>query len=263
MTWPSTILHKNRRILRFGLAIILLVLTAVSPDLIRTSLGNFSSLLFIRPFSELKNYLVGLQNVATENVRLKSLIAESSLQLNILNEIKRENQRLREFLGFEPPVNYGLVPVKIVAIQANGHPLAAVINKGQKASISVDQPVVNRFGLVGKVKEVMPDFATVALLTDPSNAVSGRVAESRQIGIVRFSPERGMYFDDLPADAEIKPGDLIVSSGLGGIYPAGLAVAIVDSVSVRKGDILKMVRLSPTVDFFSIDELYVLISGNL
>jgi rod shape-determining protein MreC len=105
----------------------------------------------------------------------------------------------------------------------------------------------------------MSHTATVQLLTDPGNAVSGRVAESRQIGVVKFSPERGMMFDNLPGDAEIEKGDLIISSGLGGIYPAGLAVAVVDSVYPNVGDILKAVRLKPTVDFAEIDELYVLV----
>lgn len=261
MTWFSTVFYKNRRILSFGLAVVVFALTIFSPNYIRPLLGNISSTLFFHPFSELKSYIIDLQNVAAENRHLKSSLADASLQLSLLAEARRENQRLREFLGFEPPENARVVPVKIVLLLQNIYPVAAVINKGSRDSILVDQPVINRFGLVGKIKEIMPGYATVALLTDPSNAVSGRVAESRQIGIVRFSPDKGMYFDNLPADVNIVPGDMIISSGLGGVYPAGLSVAIVDSVKARKGDIMKKVWLRPSVNFFEIDELYVLISG--
>lgn len=260
MTWLMTIFRKNRHLFSFGLVIILFVSINISPDRVRPLLANVSSTLFFRPFFELKAYMLDLQHVADENRRLRSTVAEFTLQLSALSEAKRENERLREFLGFDPPENFRVVPVKIVSLTQDVYPVAALVNKGRKDSVSIDQPVINRFGLVGKVTEIMPDFATVALLTDPSNAVSGRLAESRQIGIVRFSPSEGMYLDNLPADADAKPGDLVITSGLGGIYPAGLSVAIVDSAMARKGEILKKVWLKPTVNFFEIDELYVLVS---
>ena len=106
----------------------------------------------------------------------------------------------------------------------------------------------------------MPDFSTVALLTDPSNPVSARIADSRQIGIVRFSPDIGMYFDNLPADAEIEKDALVITSGLGGVYPVGLTVATVDTAFAIRGEIKKTVRLIPAVNFYEIDELCVLIS---
>ncbi|UCD16739.1 MAG: rod shape-determining protein MreC [Candidatus Zixiibacteriota bacterium] len=259
MTWTSTILRKNRRVLGFSVALMLFLLVTFSGQLVRPFIGNLSSAVFLYPFSELKNYIFTLENVAEENRRLKNALVESSLRLSALAEAKRENQRLREFLGFEPPENFRVVPVKIVGLIQHVYPVAAVVNKGANDSLAVNQPVINRFGLVGRIKEVMPDFATVQLLTDPSGAISGRIAESRQFGIVRFSPEKGMYFDNLPADAEIKKGDLIISSGLGGVYPAGLSVGQVDSVLAPKGEILKQVWLKPAVNMYEIDELYVLI----
>jgi rod shape-determining protein MreC len=260
MTLISTIFSRNRRFFYFGLTAVAFLIIVFSPFHIRSTLADISATVFYYPFAELKNYVMELQGVAQENRRLKSELAEKSQQLSVLLEAKRENQRLREFLGFESREGFRVVPVKIVSLQQNIYPVAALINKGRKDSIKVDLPVVNRFGLVGRITEVMPDYSTVALLTDPSSSVSGRIADSRQFGIVRFSPARGMFLDNLPADADVSPGDLIITSGLGGIYPAGLSVAIVDSVSAGKGDIMKTVLLKPTVDFFEIDELYVLTS---
>jgi rod shape-determining protein MreC len=260
MAWFSTIFSRNRRLVSLILAAAFFALVAFSPGRFRPLVGNVFATLFFYPFSELKDYVNELREVAEENRHLKLLVTESSLQLRAQAEARRENERLREFLGFESPENFRVVPVKIVSLRQNKYPVSAVINKGSNDSILVDQSVINRFGLVGKITEVMPDFATVALLTDPSNPVSGRVADSRHIGIVRFSLKNGMFFDNLPADASIAAGDVIITSGLGGVYPAGLSVALVDSAGASRGDIMKTVRLRPTVNFFEIDELYVLIS---
>ncbi len=260
MTSISTVFYKNRRAINLGLAAIVFLSVTLSPNKIRPILGNVSITIFYYFFSELQNYRYNLEEVLEENRHLRFLVTQNALQMNALSEARRENQRLREFLGFEPPEHFRLVPVKIVTLLHDVHPVAAVINKGGDVSIQKNQPVINRFGLVGKIKEVMPEFATVSLITDPSNAVSGRIAESRQIGIVRFSPAVGMYLDNLPADARVEKGNLIITSGLGGVYPAGLTVAVVDTAFAQKGDIMKNVRLKPAVNFLEIDELYVLVS---
>jgi rod shape-determining protein MreC len=261
MAWTSTIFHKNRRSLSFILAAIIFLLVTISGSEFRPFLGNLSSTLIYSPFFKLKNYIEGLRNVSEENQSLKNQMAQLVLQLGQFREIKRENQRLKEMIGYEPTENFDLIPVKIISILYDFRPLAATINKGESEGIRVNQPVVNRFGLVGKVKEVMSHSAVVQLLTDPAGAVSGRIAESRQIGVVKYSMTRGLILEDLPADAEIKKGDLIISSGLGGIYPPGIPVAIVDSVYPNEVDILKKVDLMSTVDFYKIDEMYILLRG--
>ncbi|MCP4703012.1 MAG: rod shape-determining protein MreC [candidate division Zixibacteria bacterium] len=258
MTWFSTVFNRNRRFLNFGSAIIILLLITISGGVIRPLLGNIALSIFHYPFSELKNGIEGLNKVAEDNRNLKNSLTEASLQLNSLAEARRENFRLREFLGFEPPENFQVVPVRIVSLGHNQYPISAVINKGTNDSIKVNQPVINRFGLVGKIKEVMTEFSMVQLLTDPANAVSARIAESRQFGIVRYIHEEGMIFDNLPADASINKGDLIISSGLGGIYPSGLTIGVVDSVLAVRGEIKKSIWLKPGADFLEIEELYVL-----
>lgn len=262
MTSFLTIFSKNRRSEGLGLAAVFIALVIISPNKIRPLLGNASAAVFYNVFEEIQNYRYNLKEVLEENRHLRKLAAENALQMNAFSEANRENKRLREFLGFDPPDNFRSVPVKIVSLLYNINPIAAVINKGSNDSLKIDQPVINRFGLVGKIKEVMPSFSTVSLLTDPSNAVSGRIAESRQIGIVRYSAEMGMYLDNLPADAWVETDDLIITSGLGGVYPAGLSVARVDSALARKGDIEKTVWLKPTVSFLEIDELYVLMGDD-
>lgn len=261
MAWSSTIFHRNRRFLNFGLTLAIFLSVTISGDQVRPLIGNVSTLLFYSPFYRLKEKIEGLRNVSEENFRLKKQLTEISLQLGALQEAKRENRRLREFIGFKPPSDFQMIPVKIVSILEHFYPIGAVINKGSNDGIRSNQAVVNRYGLVGKIKETMSHSAAIQLLTDPGNAVAIRVADTHQMGTVRYSPEKRMMLYNLPADAQIKKGDLIVTSGMGGIYPAGLAVARVDSVFPNQGEILKSVQLKPAADFFGIDELYVLTGG--
>jgi len=261
MAWLSTVFYRNRRYFSLGLILVLVLIISLSAGHVRPFLGNLSLTIFYYPFTELRDTVTRLQNVADDNRRLNNALTEASLQLNAMAEARRENQRLREFLGFDPPEGFQPLPVKILTLLYHEYPVAAVINKGTGDSIEVNQPVINRFGLVGKVREVMSEFATVQLLTDPASAVSARIAESRQIGIVRYVPGTGMIIDNLPADAELSVGNIVISSGLGGVYPSGLSVGLVDSVQTRKGEIKKNVWLRPSVNFLEIDELYVLRSG--
>jgi len=261
MTIFSTVFQKNRRLVGLITAFILFLLILISPYKVRPFVGNISNYVFFSFFSEIRNYRYDISALMMENSRLKGLATEFSLQLNAVSEARRENTRLREFLGFEPPEDFSLVPVKIISLLEQINPNSAIINKGYDDSLMINMPVVNRFGLVGKVVEVTNQYAVVSLLTDPANAVSGRIAQSRQIGIVRYNIQRGMFLDNLPADADVNVGDLIISSGLGGIYPAGLSVAVVDTAFAEKGDILKTAYLKATVNFKEIDELYVLVKN--
>ncbi len=263
MAWMTAIFARNRRYVNYGIVAILFLLLLVGGGNLRPWSANLCLTLFYYPFSEIRNNIARLNDAAEDNSRLKNSLTEASLQLNALAEARRENQRLREFLGFAPAEGYRVIPVKIISLIQDGYPLAAVVNKGTSDGIEINQAVVNRFGLVGRIKEVMTGHASVQLLTDPSHAVSARIAESRQIGIVRFVPGEGLIFDNLPADADVKAGDVIITSGLGGIYPDGLAVAVVDSVAPPKIDIIKSVWLRPNVNFLSIEELYVLKGGAL
>ena len=261
MSWSSTIFHRNRRSLNLTAAMAVLLLVAVSGNDVRPFLGNISTSIFYAPFYKLKEKIENLQSLAEENRALKKQLVEMNLQLGALQEARRENWRLRESMGLKPPADFHIVPVRLVAVIEQFYPIGAVINKGSDDGIRVNQAIVNRYGLVGKIKETLAHSAAVQLLTDPGNAVAIRVAETHQMGTVRYSPEKGMILNNLPADAQVKKGDLIVTSGLGGIYPAGLTVARVDSVLPNTGEIFKSVRLKSAANFSELDELFVLTGG--
>jgi rod shape-determining protein MreC len=211
------------------------------------------------PFQKLSSTIEDLAEVNEQNQSLLKLLAEARLQISKLEEAQRENVRLRSVLGFEPPPSYRLLPARVVSVTGGQLPISAAINKGLAHSVLINQPVINQVGLVGRVQEVMPGYAKVQCLTDPLNRVACRVAASREMGIVRYLPTKGMVLSNFPNQGSIAVGDTILSSGLGGIYPPGLKVGVVTSIERPENMPYSVVTLEPVVSFRTIEELFILL----
>jgi rod shape-determining protein MreC len=199
-----------------------------------------------------------LVGVRDENARLREALVEASLRVTRLEEVERENIRLQAILGFEPPPGYRLLPARVIAVNAGRYPTTLTINRGLNHGVSMNQAVINDQGLVGRVTAAASDFATLQLLTDPTNRVAVRVVDSREMGIVRFSMSGALMVDNVPIQGDIDPGDVVISSGLGGVYPPGLVVGVVDRVDRPEDEPFCRVHLIPAVNFNRLEELFVL-----
>lgn len=210
------------------------------------------------PFFKIRWTVRDLVGTNKENRLLRVSLAEASLRIVALEEAERENSRLRSILGFEPPPGYRPLPARVISVTGEPLPVSAAINMGIEDSVLVNHPVINQVGLVGRVQEVMAGYAKVQLLTDPLNRVAGRVATSREMGIVRYLPSEGMILDNFPNQGVIQVGDTILSSGLGGIYPPGLRVGVVSDVRRPENKPYSLINLEPAVNFRTIEELFIL-----
>jgi rod shape-determining protein MreC len=213
---------------------------------------------FHPPFALVQSTIVDLAQVSRENERLQLALREATLLLTRLQEIDRENERLRGILNFDPPPDYVLVQAKVVSVSGAAAPVSAVINRGTRDSVEVNMPIINQQGLIGRVVSVFDNVATVQLLTDPTHRVAARVAESRGMGIVRYSSTDGMLLDNYPIQDSIRVGDQILSSGLGGIYPPGLVVGTVAAVGRPEEAPFCDVTVDPAANFNTLEELFVM-----
>ncbi|MBD3333835.1 rod shape-determining protein MreC [candidate division GN15 bacterium] len=218
--------------------------------------GLLSSLYY--PFFSIRDYIADMVGVSQENARLQQQLVDARMKVSLLESAARENERLRQALGFEPPPGYSLVPAEVVAIVGEQASVGAVINRGAADSVFVDQPLINQSGLVGRVVHVMPGYAEIQYLTDPANRVAARVIPGREMGIVKFLPGSGLILDNFPVDGSIKPGDRVVSSGLGGVYPAGLTVGEVVTVIRPAEEPFCEVDLKASVNFNTVEEVFLL-----
>ena len=261
MGFVSSLLARGRRNVHLALAIVLSTVIIAGAFDVHNLLSQVIVGAGYRPFFLVKNSVSELFRSASERDQLREALVDASVKLSMLEEAARESERLRAVLGFEPVTGFRIIPARVVAVYGNELPVSAVINRGKNDSVEINQPIINQGGLVGRVISVMPDFATVQLLTDPQNRVAARIAESREMGIVRYKTSEGMVLDNFPVQGNINVGDRVLSSGLGGAYPAGLGVGTVVDVQRPEKQPFCLIRIMPAVNFHNIEELFVLIQN--
>ena len=263
MNFVRSLLAKSWRNVHFYVVLVLAVILITG----FVNLNVYTSQVILKgaysPFFLVKNNIIELYQGAEEKSRLREALVDASVKLSMLEEATRENTRLRSALGFEPPTGYRIIPARVVSVYGYELPTSTVINKGTNDSIDVNQPVINQDGLIGRVVSVSADFASVQLLTDPLNRVAARVARSREMGIVKYHSRNGLVLDNFPVQGTIEIGDTIISSGLGGVYPAGLFVGIVTDIERPEKEPFSKINLKSAAVFRSIDELFILRTDSL
>lgn len=187
------------------------------------------------------------QNAALqiENVRLHEDLADYQAISQLLN-FTRENTQLQT------------LPAEVIGRDSNTFLRSIIINKGATDGLAPGMPVVTERGLVGRVTAVSPSSAKVMLLTDPASAVNARLQTSRADGIVegQLTPTLRMRF--IPQEATVQTGEVVLTSGLGGNFPAGLVIGQVISVERRDVDLFQTAEIHPTVDFNRLEIVLVI-----
>jgi rod shape-determining protein MreC len=181
-------------------------------------------------------------------------------------EIGQENARLREQLGFSGTIRYRHIPAEFIGRDPDNLFSALVINKGIHSGVKKNMAVIawqnGAQGLVGKVVQTGQFESLVMPLYDPGSFVSSRLAVSRYEGIVegQGSPEVPllMRFIQKRARNEINYGDMIVTSGLGGVYPAGINIGRVIRVHYQEYEISMEVELEPLIDYSMLEYVFVI-----
>ncbi|MDR2900783.1 MAG: rod shape-determining protein MreC [Treponema sp.] len=183
-------------------------------------------------------------------------------------EIRQENIRLKEQLGFSESIIYRHIPAKIIGRDPDNLYSAFVINKGSRDGIQTDMPVIafqdGMQALVGKVVQAGFMESLIIPLYDISSYVSARFSESRYEGIVegqgRFEAPLLMRFVRRRAGDEIQFGDMVKSSGMGRLYPAEINIGRVAKVLVQESENTIDVEIEPSIDFSRLEYVFVIIT---
>ncbi len=263
MEWLSALFSRERKgVTHTVIAVTIALAILVSGPTVSNLIGNSLTTIFYFPFFKLRDAVDRMSQAAADNEALRASVAELSTRLQLYNEILEENRRLRALLGFVPPEEFIIVPAEIIGVYGSGIPNTVMINLGIGDSIKVNETVINQNGVAGRVARVLPEYSVVYLLTEPRCRVAARVKRSREQGIIRYSLERGMYLDNLPRQGDVAVGDTITTSGLGGIFPEGLVIGIVEDVQLPEREFFYDISVRPMVKFNGLDELYVLRRGD-
>jgi len=207
-----------------------------------------------------------LARLKTEYAELQERFARFERLERSAAEINQENLRLKEQLGFSETLNYRHIPAKIIGRDPDNLYSALVINKGRHSGVEKDMAVIAWQGgsqaLVGKVIHARTFESLVMPLYDSSLLIASRFSSSRFEGLVegQGDTESALRMRLIPKRArdEINYGDLVVSSGMGGIYPPGLNIGRVSGVSYREYEISMEVELEPLIDFSRLEYVFVI-----
>ena len=180
-----------------------------------------------------------------------------------MEEVRQQNERFRALLRWEeerrPEI---LTGAEVIAHGDGRQSFAVTISVGSNDGVERNQAVVTADGLVGRIDRV-PGLRTsiVSLLNAPDNAVAAVVQRSRVQGIFQFIEDEGRLLHVLQA-ADVVPGDVIISSGLGGIYPEGLMIGTVTEVSNDPDGVSKRVVVTTAAALDRLEEVFILRSGD-
>jgi rod shape-determining protein MreC len=206
-----------------------------------------------------------VQAIQAKNDELEALNNKLMVDNVRLREFERENELLRQLLNYSrsnPQFNYQTTTVigRSIGTDPTNLLYFSYVDVGARVGIAENMPVITDRGLVGRVTAVGPNLAQVLMLIDPASAVNAIVQNSRVTGLVRGNIDGTLTMERIPQDEKINPGDIVLTSGLGGNFPDKLVIGQVTEVLKRDQDMFQSARIRPTVDFGKLETMLIITS---
>ncbi|OWZ83918.1 rod shape-determining protein MreC [Natranaerobius trueperi] len=214
-------------------------------------------------FGAVYTFITDIQGLNKENKELKKQLTRyEGLKIEV-DELKNENQRLREMLDFKEREEYELEPAKVIGRSQDTWNSTILLNRGKNHGIEKNMPVVTDEGLVGKTISVSSNASKVLLLVDPDSAVSSLVQQTRVMGIVEGKGARSTQLQmvNVPKDADISEGSKVLSSGLGPVFPKGLVIGEIEVIEEEMTGFTDKAVIDPAVNFDRLEEVFIVLDG--
>ena len=210
-------------------------------------------------FFNLKESMGQREQIVLENQRLKTENIALSSKIQQIYKLEKENKRLHELLDSRPKNADTFVLAEIVAENPDPFKHRIIINKGSKENVLTNQTVADSKGIIGHVIRDQIFGSEVLLITDPEHAIPIEIART---GLRSIALGMGSYkeiqLSYLAVNTDIQKGDILLTSGLGGQYPSGYPVAIIDKVFAIEGEPFLEVRAKPFAKLTNINEVWVI-----
>jgi len=200
---------------------------------------------------------VDLRGVRAENARLRAQVEAFADEDRQANEARQEAERLRELLDLRDRTEYTSVAGRVIGRDSPSGARVLLVDRGSRAGLKVNQPIITPRGVVGRVIAAAPGIAKVQTILDPNSGVAAIVQRTRIQGVVVGDGERSCRMDFVTDLSSIEVGDVVVTSGLDQIYPKGYIIGVVTEAGEGQG-LTKLIRLRPEVDFQRLEEVLAL-----
>lgn len=198
-----------------------------------------------------------LVTTAKENELLQRQLRQAVSENHRYREVLLANQRLRRLLNFHEEIQRQTFAAEVIAQDPSTWFRTVIIDKGVSDNVQRSMSVVVPEGVVGQVVDVSLGYAKVLLIIDPNSAIDALCQRTRARGIVKGGADKKCDFEYVLRKDDVRVGDVIISSGLDGVYPKGIRIGRVSSVVKRNAGIFQSVEIDPYVNFDKLEEVLV------
>jgi rod shape-determining protein MreC len=213
------------------------------------------------PISALGTFLT---NVTTDEETVAALRAhneELESQVIRMEEYRQENERLSQLLGLKDAYNLETVGARVISTSTDSWNRTITINKGSRAGLAVGMPVMSANGLIGQVESVGLFSSVVRLIVDEVSGVSAFLQSSRTEGVLSGSIDGVLRLDFIPLSVAVEPGDAVITSGAGGVFPKGIPIGEVMTVEPGASGVYHSIIVKPVTRVAAYEEVLVLIGS--
>jgi rod shape-determining protein MreC len=204
-------------------------------------------------------HYVSLVETERDNQLLRAEIdrlAEANLQLR---EALVASGRLERVAEMRERYEIPMLPAELVGVDVSPWFRSVLMDRGRDRGVRSGMPVISAQGLVGLITATSRSSSKVMLVLDRQTALDGVIQRSRSRGIVRGRGSDEVEFEFVARESDVQVGDLVITSGLGGVYPKGLLIGTVREVSAPDSQLLRTATISPAVDFGRLEQVFVML----
>jgi rod shape-determining protein MreC len=203
-----------------------------------------------RQVSETLNTLADLQDLRRRNTELERALINFQAELVELRELRADYQRLaalQNFRGANPDKQF--LAATVIGRDTTGLLRSIIIDRGSRDGVRVGMPVVTELGLVGRIYRVGATSSQVQLITDTNSFVNARLQLTRAEGAVQGTAAGGLRMLYIPLADDVRDGDSVVTSGIGGKFPRGITIGQVTSSRLDESKLFKEAQVRSLIDF--------------
>jgi len=208
--------------------------------------------------SRIGDFFVTQARLQRDNDQLRHQELRNSAALQVLKSLESENHHLRELLAMRPRIARDFIPAEILYGHRDPFTRRVVVDRGTQHGVRAGWAVVDENGVVGQVTRVFPWLSEVTLITDKEQAVPIQAVRSGLRGVtfgIGYDGTLELRF--MPVNADIQNGDLLVTSGIDGTYPAGLPVAVVSNVERNAAYAFARITCTPSAGVNSANQVLI------
>jgi rod shape-determining protein MreC len=199
-------------------------------------------------------YLVGVRR---QNAEMQRHLDEYKQREVHFEEAQQALTRLEGLLDLKRQVALPVIGARIIAYDPTLWSRSAIINQGKAQGVKESLPVLAPQGIVGRIVEVYPEYSKVMLIVDRKSSADAMVQRTRVRGMLKGKGGNRCSLEFVPKNADVQAGDLVLASGLVGLYPKGLVFGKVTAANKKNPGVFQEIEVTPSVDLSTLEEVLV------